>query len=196
MFIVSDDDYGLTRRFAKREEYFVDFFFGAGVQVAGRFVGQKDGRGIDYGPCYGDPLLFAAGEFRRLVVEPVFEGNTVQQLFGSCFCFGFAFACYQGGYHHIFEGGEFGHKVVRLEDEAHFARTELCQTVGAEACHLLAVNLQGAAVRGEKGPEHLEQGGLARSRGAYNSHHFAFFGAEVNAFQDLQPRITLFDIFR
>ena len=40
MFVVSDYDYGLAQGVAQREEDFVDFFFGAGVQVAGRFVGK------------------------------------------------------------------------------------------------------------------------------------------------------------
>src|SRR4051794_30189647 len=52
---------------------------GLGVQVAGRLVGQDQrGRG-DQGTGDRDPLLLAAGQLRRLVVQPVAQPNQVER---------------------------------------------------------------------------------------------------------------------
>ena len=44
---------------------------GVRVQVAGRLVGEDDLGPLDQRPGHRDPLLLAAGELRRLVVQPV-----------------------------------------------------------------------------------------------------------------------------
>ena len=50
-----------------------------GVEVAGRLVGeQQRGRG-DQRPGHGDPLLLAAGELVRLVVDPVGEAHQLER---------------------------------------------------------------------------------------------------------------------
>ena len=46
---------------------------GAAVEIAGRFVGQQQGRLHDQGPGQGGPLLFAAGQFRDPVVAAMAE---------------------------------------------------------------------------------------------------------------------------
>ena len=54
---------------------------GSAVEVAGRFVGEHDRRVADDRSGDGDALAFAAGELRRLVVDPVGEPDSFE-------CFG------------------------------------------------------------------------------------------------------------
>ena len=55
-----------------------DLSAGVFVEVAGRLVGEQDARAIEQGPRDRRPLHLAAGEFARLVGEPVAEADAVQ----------------------------------------------------------------------------------------------------------------------
>ena len=60
-----------------------DLLAGLGVQVAGGLVGQQQGRVVDQGPGDGHPLLLAAGELGRLVVQAVPQPHPVEQRLGA-----------------------------------------------------------------------------------------------------------------
>ena len=56
---------------------------GLAVEVAGRFVGEDDGRTRRQRAGDGDALALTAGEFVRPVVGAVGETNLVEALFGA-----------------------------------------------------------------------------------------------------------------
>ena len=60
-----------------------DFLAGAGIQVAGRLVGQQDRRMIDERAGDGHALLLPAGKLRRLVVEPLAQADAFQEQIGA-----------------------------------------------------------------------------------------------------------------
>jgi hypothetical protein len=45
------------------------------IEVAGRFVGEEDGRVLDRGAGDGHPLLFAAGKLRRPGAQAMAESG-------------------------------------------------------------------------------------------------------------------------
>ena len=65
-----DDGVALGVNFA---EFFHDDVGGAGVEVAGGFVGEDEGRAGDEGASDGDALLLAAGELVGHVVFALLE---------------------------------------------------------------------------------------------------------------------------
>ena len=77
--IVGDDDYGLAIVLAQLEEKGVDVFLGAGVKVAGRFIGKEDGGALDDGAGNGYALLLTAGELRRLMSGTVRKAHGTKQ---------------------------------------------------------------------------------------------------------------------
>ena len=52
------------------------------VEVAGRLVGEQQRRAVDQRPGDRDALLLAAGELRRVVVQPVAQADALEQLRG------------------------------------------------------------------------------------------------------------------
>ena len=80
--IVGDHHDGQTPEVLFRQQI-EDLGSGMLVEVAGRFVGEKDLRIVDEGPGDGHPLAFAAGKLAGAVVQPVSEAERLQQLDGA-----------------------------------------------------------------------------------------------------------------
>lgn len=160
---MGDDDYGLAELVPEAEEKFVELGLGDAVEIAGRLVREEDCRVVDEGSCYGDPLLFSAGKFRRLVPGALFQSEGVEEFQGFCRSFFLASAGNQGRNHYVFEGSEFRKKVVELEDEADSPVAEMAYFLAVEVQDIGSVNGQGAEVRCGQGAENLEQCGLAGS---------------------------------
>ena len=57
-----------------------DLLPAAGVEVARRLVGKKDGRVVGQRPGQGDPLLLTAGKLRRPMLFPAQEPNGLEHL--------------------------------------------------------------------------------------------------------------------
>ena len=66
------------------EEQIHDRVAGFGIEIAGRFVGKNDVRIIRQGAGDRDPLLFAAGKFRREMIQAVAEADR-RETFGASF---------------------------------------------------------------------------------------------------------------
>ena len=53
---------------------------GFGIEIAGRFVGEKNVRAIDEGASQRDALLFATAQLRRIMIQPIAQADTREQL--------------------------------------------------------------------------------------------------------------------
>ena len=69
--VVGDHDDGLAELADAVAQQAEHLRAGAGVEVAGRLVGEDDLGPGDQRPGDGDPLLLAAGQLRRAVPQPV-----------------------------------------------------------------------------------------------------------------------------
>ncbi len=85
---MSDHDDGHAELRAEFTEKIEDGFAGGGVEIAGGLVGEKDFRAIDESAGDGDALLFAAGEFRGAMAEPMGEADALEGFTDSCGAFG------------------------------------------------------------------------------------------------------------
>ena len=78
--IVRDDQDGGAQALVEIADEVEDFGAGVGVEVAGRLIGQQDGRMKGQRARDGDALPLAAGKFVGQVIEAVAELHEVQQL--------------------------------------------------------------------------------------------------------------------
>ncbi len=78
--IVGGDNGGEARGAHQLPERGKDPVGGAGVEIAGRLVGEKDARRIGDRARNGDALLLAAGQLRRPVRQALLEPEIGQQL--------------------------------------------------------------------------------------------------------------------
>ena len=67
---MGDYHYRLPIHIPQGEEQPVKLRLGPAVEIAGRFIRIQHGRVVDKRPCYGYPLLLAAGELGWLVPRP------------------------------------------------------------------------------------------------------------------------------
>ena len=93
-------------------------FGGSGVEIAGRFVRQKQLGIVDHRAREGDALLLAAGEFRRAVVGPFGDAKKAQKVERAPARLAGADASEKLRHDEIFERRELGQKMMKLIDKA------------------------------------------------------------------------------
>ena len=91
---------------------------GLGVEVAGGFVGEDDGRRVGEGAGHGDALALSAGELEGLVVDAVAEADLFED--GDAALFGLIRGDALEGHREgdVLEGGHDLDEVEGLEDVA------------------------------------------------------------------------------
>ena len=127
LFVVSDDNEGLSETVTEIEKEAVELSLVGTVEAAAGFVGEDDGGFIDECSRHSHALFFAAGELRGLVVGTFAEPHEVQQLQGALACLLAAVSSDKSGNHHIFQRRELRQQLMELEDEAYLAVAEACQ---------------------------------------------------------------------
>ncbi len=178
--VVSDHDAGKGEFFAQGTDELKDQMPGATVQVACGFIGQEESRFHDKCPGQGRTLLFTAREFAHLVTRSMVQFHLLQQMVGRSFHFFFLPAGNQSGHHYIFKSCKFGQQMMELKDEAHRAVAKVTE-------FLVSFPAQGSILKKEfstigtvKGPQNLQQGGLAGAGSPDNSHHLPSVDAEID----------------
>ena len=81
--VVGDEHDGLAALGAEAPEHVEDLRAGRVVEVAGRLVGEEEGRPVDEGPGEGHPLLLAGGELVGAVAAPCRPGRRPRARRGS-----------------------------------------------------------------------------------------------------------------
>ncbi len=79
---MSDEDQGGAVFAIKREQQIGNFVPGLAIEVAGGLIGEQNGRAPVKGPGQRHPLLFAAGELRRQVVQAFAKSQLLKQRAG------------------------------------------------------------------------------------------------------------------
>ena len=83
LVIMSHDDEGRPARAVQLTQQCEKRITSMRIEVAGRLIGQHQVRPLHQGPRDGDPLLLAAGQFARLVVQALAQPHLFQKLRAS-----------------------------------------------------------------------------------------------------------------
>ena len=162
---------------------------GARVEVAGRLVGEDDGRARDQRARHGDALLLAAGELRRAVPAAVREPDRVDQRLEPL-----RVGPVPGDadrQEDVLLGGEDRQQVVALEDEADLGAAQQREVVVSQRVEPGAGDLDRAA-RGLVEPgEDVHQRRLAGARGAHDRGEAAGREGDVDAAQGVDRDVAL-----
>jgi hypothetical protein len=78
------------------------------VEIAGRLVGQQQLGLADQRPGHAHPLTFAAGQFRRPMIQSVAQSDSVQQRSGTLDLGRTRTAVGDGGDQHVFQRRQLG----------------------------------------------------------------------------------------
>ena len=151
---------------------------GGRIERAGRLVAQQHGRILGDGARDRHPLLFAAGQLGREMVEPVAQPHQPQRLFrahrrGRNF----------GHRSDVLACGEAGNQVIELEHEADVLAAKTREFgFGRAGQHVVEITHLAAAGRIEPA-EDIQQRGFAAARRAEQHHQFTTIEREIDAAQ-------------
>ena len=179
-----------------------DFHARTRIEVAGRLVGQEQGRMIDQGPGDGHALLLAARHLRRLVIAPFGKPNQFQQTLGALPRLrGARVARGVGqGHEHVLGGRRPRQQIEVLENESQFRRPHQGPLIGRQIAHFLAVEPVAAGTRPVEAAENVHERCLAGARHAHQRHHLAAGDAQGNAAENRDVNcaqmIRLRDVFQ
>ena len=158
---------------------------GVRIEIAGRFVGQQQGRPVDQRPGDGDPLLLAARHLRRLVVHAIGQADPFEERLGQ-------FTRPATGrpghgvvqrHEHVVKRRRPRQQVEALEDEAQLGGPHQRPFVGRKAAHFLAVEPEAARAWPVEAAQDVHERGLAGARGTHQGDHFAAVDRERDALQ-------------
>ncbi len=156
---------------------------GLAIQIAGGFVGQKQGRAGDQGAGQRHALLLSARQFRGQMTGPRAQPDGCQRLAGAS-----KGACLTGqfqGQGNIFLCRHGRNQVEGLEDNPHIPATKLCEAVLVERTQILAGDFDPAGTGTFQPRRDREQGGFARTGGSDHGHVLATVHLQAHAAQNV-----------
>ena len=134
------------------------------VEVAGRFVGEKDFRAVDEGAGQSDALLFAAGELVRVVVDAVGQSDAGEVVEGGGLRA--ADATQLERHEDIFQGGKRGEELEALKNKTRGGIAQGGQRIFVHVAEVVSVEDDATGGRTVEAGAEPEQGGFATARGA------------------------------
>ena len=166
-----DDGHAETGlNFAKERE---DLLAVDAVEIAGRFVGEKNCGAIDESASDGAALLFAAGQFRGAMAAACREANVFE---GGLDASGAVIAINFGETEReldVFREGHAGEKVEGLEDHTDGVAPVASEFDGVDCSEIAAANVDGAGCGTIESGQEIEKGGLAGAGAAEEGDEFA-----------------------
>ncbi len=109
----------------QREQQVGDFIPGVTVEVAGGFIGEQQLRAAVKRARQRDPLLLAAGELYRQVMQAFAQPQLLQQRPGAAAALAIAFAAQQRRKLNVFQRIEGGYQHKRLKHKADVLSAQL-----------------------------------------------------------------------
>lgn len=122
--IVGHEDGGEAALTAQIGQQAEDHFAGAGVQVSGGLIGQKEGGATHQRTGDSNALLFSAGKFAGAMMGTGGEAHFIKATAGVGLRPRFGNAADQQGHHDVFESREFRKQMMLLPDVADFPVAE------------------------------------------------------------------------
>src|SRR5574343_2014165 len=164
---------------------------GFGIEIAGRLVGDQDGRPGDHGTGDRQPLLFAAGERDRARLFAGEQANLVERRLGPAD----RLATRQAGdfqlQQHVFQGIAVEQQLLVLENQAEMP-AHVRNGVAAERRQVLAIDHQATGSRPLDGRDQFDQRRLAGAGMAGDQHHLTGIDTEADILDGLEAaRIAL-----
>ncbi len=168
---MGDDQQGRAGIALALEEEIEDRRPRRGVEIAGRLVGEEQGRARRGRPGDGDPLLLAARQLRRIMGEPVAEADRLELRPGEVERPLAAGQLQRNG--DIFERGHRRKQMEGLEDDPDPPLPGPGEIVLAQGGEVRSGDPDGPAGRPLKPRQHRHQRGFSAPRGPEQGNAFA-----------------------
>ena len=160
------------------------------VEIAGRLVGQNEGRAMDERARDGDALQLPAGQFPRHAGAPRIHSDGIEHPGYARVRLVSSHADQCKRQRDVLRGRQVGQHVKCLEDEAHAFAAKLGQRVVVEVGEINAVDQDVAAVRPVETRDEVEQRRLADAGLAHDADELAARDVEGEAPQYRQTART------
>ena len=157
---------------------------GAVVEVARGLIGQKQFGLANQSPGYSDPLLFTPGDFTHLVVKPMTQTHTVQNLTRFDFCAIAVVTPYELRHHRILKSGKFRQKMMKLKDKTDMTVPELSQLYSLPLEDILIVKQHLTSRRPVQASEKVKQSAFSSTRRTNYRDQAATLDLEVQVFEN------------
>ena len=181
--VVGDQHQGGTDLGDAGEEEIGDVGAGRLVEIAGRLVGDDDRGAMHQGAGDGDALLFATGELRGVVIEPVGEADGGELGAGAGEGVGAAGEFERGG--DVLERRHVGDEMERLEDDADGLAAKAGEAIGVETGEVDPGDRDPAAVGALQAAGDHQRGRLAGAGGADDADPLAGGDGQGETAQDV-----------
>ena len=139
---------------------------GLRVELAGRLVGQQQGRLVGQRPCNGHPLLLAARQLVRPMVGPVRQAHQLEQLADPLLALRRLRSDQPQRHLDVLRGRQDRQQAEGLEDEADPARRKATSSASDSSDTVSPSTTTLPARRPVEGADQRQQRRLARSRAA------------------------------
>lgn len=179
----------------QREQQVGDFIPSVTVEVAGGFIGEQQLRAAVKRARQRDPLLLAAGELYRQVMQAFAQPQLLQQRPGAAAALAIAFAAQQGRKLNVFQRVEGGYQHKRLKHKADVLSAQLRPRLFVHLVQRLSEqrNLPAAAV--VQPGEDRQQRRFTGPRLANQGDGLPLFDNQLNSGKDGKLMLTLTDGF-
>ncbi|MBA7568093.1 hypothetical protein ES708_09814 [subsurface metagenome] len=177
-----------------------DLLPGNRVQVAGRFIGQNNGRVVHHGPGNGHPLALAAAQFAGPMGGPVRQAHPLQDFLGLLDPLTAVNTGVNQGEFHIPQGRGTRQEIKRLEDEADFPVPDGGQLVVIHLDNLVALHvtdqfpfkLVAPLGGGIEATDDIHEGRFTRPRGTHDGDVVVGIDGQIDAAQGVDLLIPHF----
>ena len=164
---------------------------GSAVKIAGGFVGQHNVGVVDQGSGDCNALLLAAGERAGAVLEAIRQPDAGQKVVRLVFYLLLGSSLDEGGNHDVFQGRKLWQEMVRLEDEADTATSEIRQPPVRKLRQVNPGTADTALRRPVQAPDQMQQRAFPGTRRAYDRHHLLAGNLHLHALQNFNRGIGL-----
>ena len=169
----------LAARFA---DQFHDMLLVGTVDVRRGLVGQDQRRTVGQCPGYGDALLLAHRQGRRLVAGPLGQAHAFDQPLGTAPVL--ASAGKSHSEHHVFQSGKAGQQIEGLEDVSDARGAKAVPRRFGQLGDVDAIDADHARVGAADAGDHVQQRGFAAAAGPDQHHLLAAVHGEPRHVQD------------
>ena len=154
---------------------------GGGVEIAGGFVGEKDGWLVDQGAGEGGPLELASGKLMRPVMRAIAQADGGEKFTGTGMGRGVHPTGEEEGKENVFFDREGGEEVEELENKADSESSECGQFVVVKGVEGVSFEIGLARRGGVEGSEDMKESTFSAAAGAGDGNDFTWEDFESDA---------------